>query len=143
MGDDGRGRSSKPFKCGWFGDGGLGERLIQSILTGHKSATVCPAYDPDDAELQVGDTLRLTDKFGLPRGTLIVTRAEVRAFKDFDDDLARRAGTTLHELKSNLQFANSRNIKPEEEMRIIHFEILRSAGDSQPEAPHAGRDQTS
>lgn len=119
--------ASKPFRFGWYGDGNLGERLIEKILTGKKSATSCPAYDPEDAELRVGDKLELMDKTGKTRGLLVVTGTELRRFADFDQALADREGTTLKELQDSLQFANGREITPDEEMRIIYFELIKGA----------------
>lgn len=116
----------KPFRFGWFGDGGLGEKLIQAILDGRKTATTCPAYDPEDAELKVGDVLQLTDKHGKARGTLVVTNVELRPLKDFDERLAERVGCRLEELLDNAKFANGRELRPDEEMRIIHFELVRA-----------------
>lgn len=116
----------KPFRFGWFGDGGLGERLILAILDGRKTATTCPAYDPEDAELKIGDVLQLTDKHGKSRGTLVVTNVELRPFKTFDDRLASRVGCTLGELVDNAKFANGREMRPDEEMRVIHFEVVKS-----------------
>jgi len=121
--------ASKRFKFGWFGDGGLGERLIQKILAGRKTATCCPSYDPDDADLKEGDQLELTDKHGRPRARLVVTKVELRSFESFDDALAQAEGGTLEELKENMRFANGREIKGDEEMRVLYFKI------SSPEAP--------
>lgn len=114
----------KKFKFGWFGDGGLGERLIEAILSGRKSATSCPAYDPEDADVKTGDRLELTDKNGKVRGALIVTGIEFRTYDSFDEELARREATTLAELKESLKFANGREIRPDEEMRVIYFELV-------------------
>ena len=117
----------KTFKFGWFGDGNLGESLIQKILSGKKTASSCPAFDPEDAALRVGDLLQLTDKHGKARATLAVTEIELRCFSDFDEALAGREATTLAELKSSLQFANGRELRPDEEMRIIHFKVVGDA----------------
>lgn len=111
------------FKFGWFGDDNIGERLIQAILSGKKTATSCPAYDPEDADVQVGDALQLTDKYGKARGTLIVTGVEIRNFGDFDEALAAHEGTELKELQDSLHFANGREIRPDEEMRIVYFKL--------------------
>jgi uncharacterized protein YhfF len=116
----------KPFRFGWFGDGGLGERLILAILDGRKTATTCPAYDPEDAELKAGDVLQLTDKHGKARGTLVVTNIELRPFKSFDDRLALRVGCSLPELVDNAKFANGREMRPDEEMRVVHFEVVKN-----------------
>lgn len=113
----------KRFKFGWFGDGGLGERLIEKILAGRKTATCCPAYDPEDADLTVGDVLELTDKHGRARAALTVTRVELRPFSSFDEALAAAEGTTLAELVENARFANGRALRPDEEMRVVHFQV--------------------
>ncbi len=115
----------KKFKYGWFGDGGLGERMIQAILEGHKTATACPAYDPEDAGLEVGDALELVDKHGRARATLLVREIELRPYGSFDEALAAREGTGLEELRERLDFANGREIRPDEEMRVVYFELAQ------------------
>lgn len=117
----------KRFRFGWYGDGGLGERMIQTILAGRKSATSCPAYDPEDADLKAGDELQLVDKHGTVRGQLVVTLVELRAFGTFDEALAAKEGVTLPELKEKMNFANGRQIREEEEMRVVHFQLVRAA----------------
>jgi uncharacterized protein YhfF len=117
----------KRFRFGWYGDGGLGERMIQTILAGRKSATSCPAYDPEDADLKSGDELQLVDKHGAVRGQLVVTLVELRPFGKFDEALAAKEGVTLSELKEKLNFANGRQIREEEEMRVVHFQLVRAA----------------
>ena len=57
---------------GWENDGGAGERLIQQILRGEKTATACPKifYKPQEvAELysSVGRILTVVDKLDRPR----------------------------------------------------------------------------
>jgi uncharacterized protein YhfF len=113
----------KRFRFGWYGDGGLGEKMIQSILAGRKTATACPAYDPEDADLKVGDDLQLVDKHGNERGRLIVTLVETRTFGSFDEALAAKEGVTLAELKDKMNFANGRQIRDDEEMRVVHFRV--------------------
>ena len=117
---------SKRFRFGWYGDGGMGERLISAILAGRKTATACPAYDPEDADIKVGDELQLVDKHGKSRARLLVTTIELRSFGSFDADLADREAVTLAELKEKMSFANGRLIRDEEEMRVTHFRVLRS-----------------
>ncbi|MBI4347082.1 MAG: hypothetical protein HY553_09525 [Elusimicrobia bacterium] len=112
------------FKFGWYGDNNLGEFLIGQILRGEKTASVCPAYDPQDADLVEGEKMLLTDKHNNPRGVLLVTRIENVALKDVDDALAGRIGTTLQELREALSFANGREMKLEEELRVTHFKLL-------------------
>lgn len=117
--------SMKRFRFGWYGDGGLGERMIQSILAGRKTATACPAYDPEDADLKAGDELQLVDKHNNVRAQLVVTMVELRTFGSFNEDLAQREGVTLAELKEKLNFANGRQIRDDEEMRVVHFRVVQ------------------
>jgi uncharacterized protein YhfF len=113
----------KLFRFGWYGDGGLGERMIQTILSGRKTATACPAYDPEDADLKADDELQLLDKHGSVRGLLVVTLVEVRPFGSFDEALAQKEGVSLPELKNKMNFANGRLIREDEEMRVVHFRL--------------------
>ena len=117
----------KRFRFGWYGDGGLGERMIQTILAGRKTATSCPAYDPEDADLKAGDELQLVDKHGASRGQLVVTLVELRPFGSFDEPLALKEGVTLPELKDKMNFANGRQLREDEEMRVVHFRLVRSS----------------
>ena len=43
--------TSYRLEFGWDGDGGLGERLIQDVLDGRKTATCCPRSDYEEEEL--------------------------------------------------------------------------------------------
>lgn len=117
----------KRFRFGWYGDGGLGERMIQTILAGRKTATSCPAYDPEDADLKSGDELQLVDKHGSARATLVVTVVELRPYGSFDEALAAEEGVTLAELKEKMNFANGRQIRDDEEMRVVRFRLLKAA----------------
>jgi uncharacterized protein YhfF len=117
----------KRFRFGWYGDGGFGERMIQTILAGRKTATSCPAYDPEDADLQQGDELELVDKHGSVRGQLVVTSVEHRPFGSFDEALAAEEGITLAELKEKMNFANGRQVRDDEEMRVVHFRVISAA----------------
>lgn len=112
------------FKFGWYGDNDLGEYLIQQILTGRKTASVCPSYDPQDADLVVGEKMYLTDKRDNVRGVLLVTVIENRPLKDVDEALAASIGTTLDELRQALSFANGREMKLDEELRVTYFKLL-------------------
>lgn len=117
----------KRFRFGWYGDDGLGEKMISAILAGRKTATACPAYDPEDSELKANDELQLVDKHGHERARLVVTLVELRAFGTFDEALAREEGVALAELKEKMNFANGRHIRDEEEMRVVHFRVVRAA----------------
>lgn len=118
--------TSRRFRFGWVGDGGLGERLIQSILAGQKTATCCPAYDPEDAEIKAGDRLELSDKHERPRARLLVTSVELRRFDSFDSALAAAEGSSLGELLENARFANGREIRADEEMRVVYFRMIQA-----------------
>jgi uncharacterized protein YhfF len=57
---------------GWENDGGAGERLIQQILSGAKTATACPKIfyetkDLDELRAGVGRLLTVVDKHDRPR----------------------------------------------------------------------------
>jgi uncharacterized protein YhfF len=57
---------------GWDGDGGIGDRLIQQIIEGTKTATCAPkiSYIPGELEWPyslVGKVCTVTDKFDTPR----------------------------------------------------------------------------
>ena len=113
----------KRFRFGWYGDGGLGERMIQTILAGRKTATSCPDYDPDNADLKPDEEFQVLDKHGTVRGQLIVTLVEVRSFGSYDEALAEKEGVSLPELKEKMNFAHGRQIRADEEMRVVHFRL--------------------
>lgn len=110
------------FKFGWYGDNGLGEALIVKILSGEKTASMCPAYDPEEAA--AGETLHIIDKSGKTRAKIRVLRIENRKFGDVDDDLAGILGADLDTIRRISSFANSRPIASDEEMRVVHFELI-------------------
>lgn len=114
------------FKFGWYGDNNLGEALIRKVLAREKTASVCPSYDPQDADLQAGEKMLLVDKHNKVRGTLLVTRVENRALKNVDEALAAAIGTPLAELLESLSFANGRELKLDEELRVTYFELLEA-----------------
>jgi uncharacterized protein YhfF len=120
-------QTAKPFKFGWYGDGGLGERLIQLILDGRKTATICPEYDPVDAELRAGDALDLQDKHGKSRGMLVVVAVENRRLDQVDDMLAAAVGMPLADLRESLRFANGRELKADELLRVTFFRLVGTA----------------
>ena len=60
------------LEFGWPDDGGLGERLVQQILDGYKTATCCPRSDYDAEELaevvgSVGEVVDVRDGEGETR----------------------------------------------------------------------------
>jgi uncharacterized protein YhfF len=113
------------FKFGWYGDGGLGERLIQEIVSGRKSATSCLAYEAEDAGIKEGDLLDLVDKRGLSHAKLVVTKVEIRLYGTFDEALAQASGVSLEKLKEMTRFANGREPFVDEEMRVVYFRVVR------------------
>lgn len=112
------------FKFGWHGDNGLGERMIRLILDGKKTASICPAYDTDDIEVQPGEELLLTDKFGRAHAILRVTGMESCLYSGLTEGVAAKDGLTLAELREKLRVANSREIGRDEELRITNFEVV-------------------
>lgn len=121
-------RKPRPFAFGWEGDGGFGERLIQAILAGAKTATSAPAGDPEDAGVSAGDLLDLVDQSGASRGLLEATRVELRDFGSFDETLAACEGTNLRSLREGTRFANGRAIPDDEPMRVIYFRLVERKG---------------
>lgn len=117
---------TKVFRYGWYGDKGLGEAMIQLILAGRKTATVSPAYDSKSADRVVGDELPLLDKHGNARGKVVVTAVNLVRFGELDASLAQKAGLPLAELKEKLCFANGRELRDDEEMRVVQFRLARS-----------------
>lgn len=113
----------RPYRLGWYGDEGLGDRLIAAISAGIKTATAAPSYDPEEGK--PGDLLALVDKTGKRHATLRVTVVELRLFADFDEALAAKLGAALSDIRAMTSFANSRPIGPEEEMRVTHFEVVK------------------
>ena len=114
----------KRFKFGWFGDGGHGVRVIQKILSGAKRATACLAYEVEDSEVKVGDTLELADKHGRVYGTVLITRIDIRPYGSFDEATARELGHTLDEMRELMRFANGRQPGSDEDMRVTYFELV-------------------
>jgi uncharacterized protein YhfF len=115
----------RPMKFGWYGDHGHGERLIQEILSGKKTATASLAYEVEDADVKVGEKMDLVDKKGRRFGTIVIDRIEIRLFGAFDDALARACGhADVKALREAARFANEREPRPDEEMRVTHFRLV-------------------
>jgi uncharacterized protein YhfF len=114
----------RPFQFGWHGDNGIGEALIAKILSGHKTATACPAYDPQ--EVAEGELVRLVDKAGNTRAILRITAVDTLLYKDIDPGLAFRLGFSLDDMRRLASYSNSREIGESEEIRITHFEVVEN-----------------
>jgi uncharacterized protein YhfF len=76
-------KTGSTSQFGWEGDGGAGERLIQQILRGAKTATACPRvfYEPEDLDelyAGVGGLLTVVDKHGRARCTTTYGKPDPR-----------------------------------------------------------------
>jgi|GEM_PF-1797794 len=115
----------KRMTLGWYGDGGHGERVIAQILDLEKTATASLAYEMEDADILAGDRMILTDKRGKSYGTIYIVRIELRKMGAFTEELARDCGyASLAALREAARFANAREIKADEDMRITHFQLI-------------------
>lgn len=110
------------MRFGWYGDEGLGEALIQRILLGQKTATSSPSYDPQEAD--EGDTVKVVDKSGKQRCTIMITRVVIIPWGEIDEAIAAALGMTLDEAKQAAHFANSRELSGKETVRISYFEVI-------------------
>ncbi|OIO07751.1 MAG: hypothetical protein AUJ52_09635 [Elusimicrobia bacterium CG1_02_63_36] len=115
-------KAVREMRFGWFGDEGLGEALIARILSGHKSATSSPSYDPQEAD--EGDLVRVVDKNGRGRCTVRITRIVTIPWGDIDEAVARALGLTLDECRRAADFANSRKLQGSELVRVSYFELV-------------------
>jgi signal transduction histidine kinase/uncharacterized protein YhfF len=93
----------EPFiEFGYEGDGGQGERSIQQILGGSKTASISLAreWDLDGGPPKIGQRVPITDHQGNRRAVVEVTRVAVLPFGEVDEAVvtAASAGTSsLHE----------------------------------------------
>lgn len=115
-------RAVREMRFGWFGDEGLGEALIARILSGHKTATSSPSYDPQEAD--EGDLVRVVDKNGKARCTVRITKIDTIPWGDIDEGIARALGLTLDECRRAADFANSRKLQGSELVRVSYFELV-------------------
>ena len=91
---------------GWDGDDGLGERLIQRIIDGTKTATCCPKFSMTADELaaahaNVGKLVTITNKDGVPRCNIRVVAVFETTFGDPDPSLLKGEGSTREEFREN------------------------------------------
>lgn len=75
-------------------DGGLGERLLQAVLRGEKTATssLVVEYLAGDPLPRVGERLRLVDHAGRSHGVVETTRVVVVPMSEVGDDVAAAEG---------------------------------------------------
>ncbi|MEC0370471.1 ASCH domain-containing protein [Paenibacillus chibensis] len=82
---------------GWEGDQGLGEKLIQQIIRGEKTATCAPKEEYSESELQatyepVGQILKVQDKQGNARCKVRLLEVIETTFGNPDPRLVRGEG---------------------------------------------------
>jgi uncharacterized protein YhfF len=82
---------------GWDGDNGIGERLIQQIIAGTKTATCAPkvSYEPDElgaTYASVGKVLTVMDKFDTPRCNIRILNVFETTFGNPDHRLVKGEG---------------------------------------------------
>lgn len=118
----------KRIRFGWYGDNGYGERIIAQILGEQKTATASLAYEMEDADIVAGDRMIVVDKRGKSHGTIYISRIEVRLMSSFTEQLAQECGyANLAELREASRFANARDIKGDEDMRVTYFQLIKAA----------------
>lgn len=79
---------------GYDGDNGLGDRLVEAVLSGAKTATSSLAVEYVSGERlpRVGEQLRLVDRAGRERGVVETTDVRIIPLDEVGDDLARAEG---------------------------------------------------
>jgi uncharacterized protein YhfF len=85
---------ARPLRFGYDGDGGLGDRLLEAVLRGEKTATSSLAveYLSGDPLPRVGERLSLIDSQGDVRGIVETTRATITPLHLVGDEVARAEG---------------------------------------------------
>ena len=71
-----------------------------------------------------GETLKLVDKSGRPRGTIKILRQEEIPFSEIDAGLASSMSMTLDQISQVARHANSRDLQPSEPMRITYLKVV-------------------
>jgi uncharacterized protein YhfF len=82
--------ASEPFlEFGYEGDGGLGERLIELVRSGHKRVSVCIAreWDLEGGPPRVGQHLPIHDSSGHGRGFVEIERVVELPFDQVGEDV--------------------------------------------------------
>ena len=82
------------LRFGYDGDDGLGDRLLESVLRGDKTATSSLAVEYLSGEPlpRVGQHLTLVDSQGIARGTVQTTGLTITPLNLVGDDVARAEG---------------------------------------------------
>ena len=82
------------LRFGYPGDDGLGDRLVEAVLQGHKTATSSLAveYLSGDRLPRVGNRMDLVDSSGLVRGSIETVGVTITPMDLVGDDVARAEG---------------------------------------------------
>lgn len=116
---------ARKMKFGWFGDGGHGERMIELIVSGKKTATASLAYEIEDSDLKAGDRLELVDKKGRVHGSVVIVDIQLRKVSTLDEMIAKHCGhENLAAMLEAARFANARELRPDEDMRVTFFRFV-------------------
>ena len=85
---------SQTQRFGYDGDGGLGDRLLEAVLRGEKTATTSLAvgYLCGDPLPRVGRRLALVDSHGAVRGAIETTKVTITPLHLVGDDVAHAEG---------------------------------------------------
>ncbi len=84
----------RAMSFGYDGDGGLGDRLVEAVLSGAKTApsSLAVEYLSGEPLPRAGERLPLVDSAGRRRGTVETTRVRTVALSDVGDDVAHDEG---------------------------------------------------
>ena len=84
----------RSLRFGYDGDGGLGDRLIEAVLRGEKTATSSLAVEYLSGEPlpKVGERLALVDSRNTVRGTVETTNVTITPLHLVDDAMAAAEG---------------------------------------------------
>jgi uncharacterized protein YhfF len=82
------------LRFGYDGDGGLGDRLVEAVLRGEKTATssLAVGYLSGEPLPRVGERLALLDSRGDHRGVVETIRTAITPLHLVGDDVARAEG---------------------------------------------------
>jgi uncharacterized protein YhfF/GNAT superfamily N-acetyltransferase len=89
--------TARAMSFGYDGDGGLGDRLVEAVLRGAKTATssLAVAYLSGEPLPRAGERLPLVDSDRRHRGTVEITRVRIIALSDVGDDVAHDEGESF------------------------------------------------
>ena len=82
------------MRCGHDGDGGLGDRLVEAVLRGEKTATssLLRDYEENEPLPRAGERLVLVDSSGRSRGVVETVEVRTVALRDIDLSIALAEG---------------------------------------------------